>query len=183
MNLSVDDDVLAVSATRRPFNESVFFVYQKTQGKWTYIKTIDEPRVEYDIQCHANVAASRTEVLVAGRREDPPGSDRTGRVYIHRLPDRDCNSNEVPDACELRDGLLEDCNGDEVADVCDELLFADSDFSGRVDLRDFAALQRCFSGSAGGLGRCCRLLDAAPADGGINVIDLAAFVQAMNGPD
>ena len=30
----------------------------------------------------------------------------------------DCNANNIPDACEIRDGLMADCNQDGIPDEC-----------------------------------------------------------------
>ena len=58
----------------------------------------------------------------------------------------------------------------------------DYDFDGRVDLRDFAGLQRCFTGNNATLAPCCGIFDLGPRDGDVDLGDAAAFPATMAGP-
>jgi hypothetical protein len=83
-------------------------------------------------------------------------------VYFLRI-DRDCNANQIPDDFEPRS-------------------FGDFDFSGRVDLRDFAGLQRCFTGNSAPLAVCCGVFDLEPRDGDVDLGDVGGFVADWGGP-
>jgi VCBS repeat-containing protein len=48
---------------------------------------------------------------------DPHGASSTASCSITVLGD-DCNANNIPDACEIRDGLMADCNQDGIPDEC-----------------------------------------------------------------
>ncbi|MDO8630433.1 MAG: hypothetical protein Q7R41_08055, partial [Phycisphaerales bacterium] len=110
---------------------------------------------------------------------DPPVY---GTVTAFALPSIDCDSNGTPDRCELRDGLAEDCNHNFTPDQCDARLPGDYDFDGRVDLQDFAGLQRCFTGNNVALAPCCGIFDLGPGDGDVDLGDAAAFPATMTGP-
>jgi hypothetical protein len=124
----------------------------------------------------------------------------TGTAYVYQ-PAQDCNQNDVPDLCDVRDGGETDCNHDDVPDECnidegslsdcnlnqlpDECeprTFGDFNFDARINLGDFSALQRCFAGGGGGLAACCGVFDAEPRDGDADLVDFAAFSSAMTGP-
>ncbi len=57
----------------------------------------------------------------------------------------------------------------------------DLDFSGRVDLKDVAAFQSCFTGAGGLLSTCCEAADFN-RDGSIELNDYPPFAGAMTGP-
>ncbi|MFQ5494583.1 MAG: hypothetical protein ACE5EX_04305, partial [Phycisphaerae bacterium] len=57
----------------------------------------------------------------------------------------------------------------------------DLDFNGRVDLRDVAHLQRCFSGPGSPVAPCCEPADLN-IDASIDLADLGAFARAVTGP-
>lgn len=62
------------------------------------------------------------------------------------------------------------------------LVMGDYDRSGRVDLRDFAAMQCCFtSDGPTDVTPCCRIFDITP-DADVDLSDFAEFRSAMNGP-
>ena len=73
-----------------------------------------------------------------------------------------------------------DCNGNGTPDECES--FGDFDLSGRVDLRDFARFQACFTGE-GPAERdpgCC-FFDAEQ-DLDVDLEDFAAFLTAFQAP-
>ncbi len=57
----------------------------------------------------------------------------------------------------------------------------DSDEDGDVDLRDYAALQRCFTGPGGSADAACMILDD-DGDGDVDDFDVAEFVLRMTEP-
>ena len=57
----------------------------------------------------------------------------------------------------------------------------DLDFNGRIDLRDVAYFQRCFTGADGSLAPCCEQANLS-ADDAIDLADLAPFTSLMTGP-
>ncbi|MGB2987548.1 MAG: right-handed parallel beta-helix repeat-containing protein, partial [Phycisphaerae bacterium] len=65
-------------------------------------------------------------------------------------------------------------------------IMGDFDRSGRIDLRDFAGLQSCFTGSPDDepvtVSPCCRIFDFKPPDGDVDLDDYAAFQSALTGP-
>lgn len=48
---------------------------------------------------------------------DPAGLSSTAQCTI-TVQGNDCNGNNIPDTCEIRDGLMDDCNADGVPDEC-----------------------------------------------------------------
>lgn len=60
-------------------------------------------------------------------------------------------------------------------------LFADFDRDGDVDLKDFAAAQRCFTGNATGADATCDVVDA-DQNKKIDLSDLIKFVDWLSGP-
>jgi hypothetical protein len=104
-----------------------------------------------------------------------------GSVFTFSIPSVDCDKNGVVDRCDLSSNAADDCNENFTPDQCEPLVGSDANFSGFVDLSDFAGLQQCFAGGGGSLAACCGVFDAEP-DGDADLMDFAAFVGAMTGP-
>jgi len=91
----------------------------------------------------------------------------------------DCQSNGIPDECDITSGTSEDCNANSVPDECE---WDDLDSDGDVDLGDFARFQTCFTGSGGTfVDPACCLFDLEP-DGDIDLDDYAEFRSRFTGP-
>ena len=60
---------------------------------------------------------------------------------------------------------------------------ADSDADGDVDLADFAAFQRCFTGDGGTADVLCQCLFDSDADEDVDLTDYQAFEAAITGPN
>lgn len=106
------------------------------------------------------------------------GDDVLGLVNMFAMPVLDCNSNDISDGCEW----IIDCNGRTGVSECVWKQTGDSDANGGVDLRDLAGLQRCFTGSGGGLAACCGIFDSGDTDGDADLVDFVAFQREMTGP-
>ncbi len=92
----------------------------------------------------------------------------------------DFNGNDIPDEDDMAVGTSIDCNANDVPDECEYR----GDFDGdRVTtLRDFAALQRCFTGDTPGItDPCCRLFDLNE-DNTVNLGDLPGIQRVFAGP-
>ena len=129
-----------------------------------------------------SLAASVDSLAVGGALSSSDTSPYSGTVYSLNVPSTDCDADGIADRCELRDGLAEDCNHNFAPDECEQRSFGDFDFSGRVDLRDFAGLQRCFTRNDAPLAPCCGIFDLGPRDGDVDLGDAAAFPATMTGP-
>ena len=107
---------------------------------------------------------------------------RHGDCNNNALPDDcepDCNRNGVTDECDLRNGVSPDENGNNVPDECECLNSrGDSDGDADLDLRDIAAFQNCYGGSAS-VGCACADLDG---DGAIDAADIVVLAQQITGP-
>ena len=90
----------------------------------------------------------------------------------------DCNSNGVPDSCDISAGLLHDANGNSVPDECEAgALFrrGDTNADSRVDISDAVSLLNClFLGGA-----CPTCLDAADSNDS-GKTDLSDAVYTLN---
>ena len=100
----------------------------------------------------------------------------------------DCNSNGVPDACDLEDETSIDCNGNWIPDECDTMEGGDFDADGDVDLDDYAALADCLAGpdevpspSATECVDACLATFDANADNDVDFTDFAEFQEAFTG--
>ncbi len=111
----------------------------------------------------------------------------------------DCNSNEIPDDCELdgdTDGVPDDCDAcpgfddtvdtdsDGIPNGCDTCAggasSADADGNGVVDLEDYAEFKTCLDGPSGTVGIGCECFDFDD-DGDNDLSDFAQFQLAMDG--
>ncbi len=59
----------------------------------------------------------------------------------------DCNSNEIPDACEVALDLAEDCDANDIPDECQ--ICGDLDNDGDVDYQDYRSFRAAFGSVAG----------------------------------
>jgi len=90
-----------------------------------------------------------------------------------RPPLADCNTNGVPDACDVDAGTSTDCNGNASPDECDLM---DCDTNGCVDLFDFAGFQCCLASTNG---TCLAAFDRAADCGTIDLADYAVFASQL----
>ena len=77
-----------------------------------------------------------------------------------------------------------DCDGDGTPNTCEQdehVTIGDLDVNGRVDLRDAAHFQRCFTGADGSLAPCCEPADLN-SDASIDLNDLSPFTSLLTGP-
>jgi len=93
-----------------------------------------------------------------------------------RPPLADCNTNGVPDSCDLDAGTSSDCNTNGTPDECDLM---DCDTNGVVDLADFAGFQSCLASTNG---TCLAAFDRAADCGTIDLADYAVFAAQLTGP-
>ena len=120
-------------------------------------------------------------------------SDVGGRSRPDLIPDEcqvtpDCNTNGIPDGCDLDSGLAVDYDHSGVLDICEEFCpttLGDGDGDCDVDLADFAQVQRCFTGNVGTgpvvYATGCGCLDS-DADGDVDGADYDAFASELYGP-
>jgi hypothetical protein len=154
----------------------VRFAQRLQSGNWETVCDFPFPTCTFNLEQQAAFSCGEEVAAVGVSSKD--GSS----VFAFNVPSVDCNENFVADACERTAENDEDCNRDFTLDRCDDHVWGDADFSGRVDLSDFAAFQRCLAGRGGGLAACCGVFDAEPPNGDIDLEDLAVFVPAMSGP-
>jgi hypothetical protein len=159
----------------------VEFYQRSPQGLWKPAGFLPIP--DWNPQAAwVSLAGSVDSVAVGVALSSSDTSPYSGTVYSLNVPSTDCDADGVADRCELRDGLAEDCNHNFAPDECEQRSFGDFDFDGRVDLRDFAGLQRCFTGNDAPLAPCCGIFDLGPPDGDVDLGDAAAFPATMTGP-
>jgi len=101
----------------------------------------------------------------------------------------DCDANGVPDACEIRDGLLPDCNANGIPDACDIAFGFETDADGDLVPDSCQACPADFDGDAQAtvndlLAFLGAFRNAAPeadvdASGDITVNDLLAYLGAF----
>ena len=98
-----------------------------------------------------------------------------------QLAGNDCNGNGDADPCDIFAGISLDRNGDGVPDECGG---AGGDFNidnnAAIDMRDFRALQNCFSRGIGMLPNCGDF-DGEP-DGDVDLDDHFMFESLFDGP-
>ncbi len=112
----------------------------------------------------------------------------TGFDFFPASPN-DCNSNQLPDSCDIASGLARDCNGNGQPDSCDIAsghskdvdkngvpdeceCRADCDGSGVLDLFDFLCFTNAFNGGEP-FGDC-------DASGAFDLFDFLCFTNAFN---
>jgi hypothetical protein len=109
------------------------------------------------------------------RTNSPKRND--GRLATLRLPvGTDCNSNQVPDACDIASGDSVDHNGNHIPDDCEYR--ADFDRDGDVDLDDYRRIHDCLDGPDGGILPGCDRQDQT-GDDVVDLLDVAAFQNSF----
>jgi len=100
----------------------------------------------------------------------------------------DCNTNSVPDECDITGGSSDDCNANTVPDECETIEGGDFDNDEDVDLDDFAAFVDCVAGPDvppdPASPECAQMcLDAFDNDddADVDLDDFAAFQAAFTG--
>ena len=102
-----------------------------------------------------------------------------GRAFVFQPVLRDCNNNRVPDACDLRNGTSRDINYDGTPDECQQTPTPDADSDLDVDLKDFAAFTRCYTGPRRTFPQSECLMFDLPPDLDVDLSDFAGFQNAF----
>ncbi len=90
------------------------------------------------------VAGSLDEVFIGSYGDDLAAAS-AGAVYVMQTV-FDCNGNNVPDECDIEDGVSSDCNADAVPDECDQIAGGDFNADGLVNAADVVGLVDCLAG-------------------------------------
>ncbi|MFH0982498.1 MAG: hypothetical protein V2A79_13310, partial [Planctomycetota bacterium] len=101
----------------------------------------------------------------------------------------DCNTNDIPDECDIADGTSLDCNGTAVPDECEAIAAGDFDADGAVNLDDYAAFADCLAGPGAApdpalpqcVAACLAAFDSDGA-GDVDLEDFAVFQVGFSGP-
>jgi hypothetical protein len=158
------------------------YTFHRQGTQWIEQANLSPPKGEYVAFFGYGVATDGTLVAVGAPGFDSATLTDSGIVYVFQPPKADCNENDVPDLCDVRDGTSADCNHDDVPDECESLPPFDYDFDGDVDLIDLAGFQRCFTGPGpAAVAPCCRMFDSEP-DGDVDGADFVAFRRVFKGP-
>ncbi|NOS99980.1 MAG: S8 family serine peptidase, partial [Phycisphaerales bacterium] len=102
-----------------------------------------------------------------------------GLHYRTAASSADCDSNDVPDECEINDGVATDVNVNGVPDSCERL--GDFDGDGQTTLSDFASWNPCRTSIVGGTAGDCARLDM-DGDGDIDLVDFGLFQRLVGHP-
>lgn len=94
------------------------YVFRDVAGRWREVKKLSVPDAEsYDYLGSAVAVDGGSAVL--GIPGDNYGNS-SGAILFVRLPEAlDCNSNGVPDMCDLAGGMSADCNANGTPDECE----------------------------------------------------------------
>ena len=97
----------------------------------------------------------------------------------------DCNENGIPDDCDITAGTSDDDNENGIPDECERVPF-DADGDMCITLADFVAgpngFAPCLAGPGVPVADECRIHDSDD-DLDVDVADFMAFVRAFTGPD
>jgi len=169
------------------------YTFHRQGTQWIELAKLSQLPATYEAYFGYGVATDGTLVAV--------GAPEFASVYVFQPPKADCNENDIPDLCDVRDGTSADCNHDDVPDLCtltdgttpdcnqsgipddcESQLPFDYDLDGGVDLIDLAGFQRCFTSEGQvTVAPCCTVFDSEP-DGDVDLIDFVAFGGAFLGP-
>jgi hypothetical protein len=95
----------------------------------------------------------------------------------------DCNTNGVPDACDIAAGTSQDVNSDGIPDECE--CHGDANCDGRIDFNDIMYFVAALQGAAdweamfGGGPTCGYLNNDANWDGVVDLADVVPFVDLL----
>ena len=102
-------------------------------------------------------------------------------------PAPDCNTNGIPDECDIAAGTSHDCNTNGVPDECEMITPGDFDADGDVDLDDHAGFVAYMAGPGQALSASPECLDTVRVafdfddDDDIDLSDFAGFQEAFTG--
>jgi hypothetical protein len=111
----------------------------------------------------------------AVRTNSPRRNDGT-HATLNLPVGTDCNTNGVPDACDIASGDSVDHNGNHIPDDCEYR--SDFDRDGDVDLDDYRRLQGCLDGPDGGILPGCDRQDLT-GDDVVDFLDVAQFQNSF----
>jgi hypothetical protein len=138
-------------------------------GQWTTRKV---PVGEEDAFAGESVTLAWRFDSVDGLRNDMLGW-QIDKIELWAEIDDDCNTNGVPDACDIESGQSTDYNANGRPDECD--LPGDGNGDGLVNLQDYVLLAECLSGPAAVPPEPRCLYFDADADGHVSLPDVARF--------
>ncbi len=178
------------------------YVFHRHGREWIEEAKLLPPATSLAYQFGNSVSTDGSLIVVGAPGAALDTSSNAGVGYVFQPARQDCNQNDVPDLCDLRDGKAIDCNQDDVPDECtladgtspdcngdgtlDECQVlppaADVDFDGDTDLLDLAAFMRCYTGPGKTtLGTCCGVFDIA-SDSAVDGLDFRGFFALFEGP-
>ncbi|MHC4064226.1 MAG: proprotein convertase P-domain-containing protein, partial [Planctomycetota bacterium] len=94
------------------------------------------------------------------------------------VPEEDCNTNGIPDECDIASGASQDLNTNGIPDECE--IPGDQDHDGDVDLDDFNIFAGCLAGPQIAYPPGCDDADI-DIDGDVDLGDAAIFQEAFTG--
>lgn len=184
--IAMDRDVLVtleIGSVDLP--DSVRFFRSSSTGpeRWKSVGVIPLPG---DVRLSGLGAACQGLTAIVGVPYGDGTQEESGTVLTYTLVD-DCNSNGVPDDCEIADGGAWDCNSNGRIDACDAADW-NVDGVGLVDDGDFAVLFECLTGPCFDdvcdpplyADLCCELADL-DGDGDVDLDDYELLQQVAAG--
>jgi len=116
--VAIDGETIAVGSWRDDVacpqnpncNSGSVFLFERPTSIWTLTEIITPSVSGAGDQFGQSVANSGNLTLV--------GSQNQGSAYVFATGN-DCNGNDVPDLCDLADGVSLDCNANELPDECE----------------------------------------------------------------
>ncbi len=160
------------------------YLFVRRDDHWEEVEPLVIPDYSADDGFRPSVALlGSSAVIGANGWLGVPNSNAGGLVFAFSIGDADCNSNGMPDTCDLREQTAVDCNNNALLDQCESGDFADADLDGDIDSGDFRAAVDCLTGPGHSItDSCCGPFDAELSDRDVDLRDLAAFLQAYEGP-